>query len=103
MSVNILLICLTVLLVGVLAVYHTYCLFKGQTTIEGWERTKTTRLVRRGKIDPVEFPFDTGFYSNICSVLGDNPLLWAWPQRSPGDGLKYTVKPNTGKLVFSNL
>lgn len=51
---NLCLIAIVLLLVGVLAVYHSYCLLKGQTTIEGWERTKTTRLVNRRKIDPVK-------------------------------------------------
>lgn len=41
------------MLVGTLAIYHTYCLIKGQTTIEGSERTKTRRLIRRRKIDKV--------------------------------------------------
>ncbi|EPB87803.1 hypothetical protein HMPREF1544_05332 [Mucor circinelloides 1006PhL] len=97
--VDILLAGIVVLAVGVLAIYHTYCLFKGQTTIEGWERTKTKRLINRRKIDPVEFPFDVGFYKNICSVLGDNPLLWVWPSAPKGDGLKYTVKPDTDPLI----
>ncbi|KAI7900666.1 DHHC palmitoyltransferase-domain-containing protein [Cokeromyces recurvatus] len=94
---NIALIGVTLFLVGILAIYHTFCLFKGQTTIEGWERTKTKKMIRRRAIEPVEFPFDIGFYKNICSVLGDNPLLWAWPQSTPGDGIHYTVKSNTGK------
>lgn len=54
-AIDIALIFIVLILVGVLAVYHTYCLFKGQTTIEGWERTKTTRLVNRRKIDPVRY------------------------------------------------
>ncbi|KAG2211618.1 hypothetical protein INT47_008715 [Mucor saturninus] len=98
-AIDLTLIVIILILVGVLAVYHTYCLLKGQTTIEGWERTKTTRLVNRRKIDPVEFPFDVGFYHNICSVLGYNPLLWCFPLPSPGDGLKYPVKPNTDPLL----
>lgn len=52
-AVDLALIAIVLILVGVLAVYHTYCLFKGQTTIEGWERTKTKRLIDRRKIDPV--------------------------------------------------
>lgn len=102
-AINIMLIGIVILAVGVLAIYHTYCLFKGQTTIEGWERTKTKRLISRRKIDPVEFPFDVGFYKNICSVLGDNPLLWAWPSPLKGDGLKYPIKPNTGKFIYLNV
>lgn len=47
----------------------------------------------------MEFPFDVGFYHNICSVLGYNPLLWCLPFPSPGDGLKYMVKPNIDPLI----
>ncbi|KAI8098373.1 DHHC palmitoyltransferase-domain-containing protein [Gilbertella persicaria] len=96
---NIILIFFVLLLVGVLAVYHVYCLLKGQTTIEGSERTKTTQLIRRQKIDAVEFPFDIGYYQNICSVLGSNPIFWMWPQGTPGNGLQYAVKPNTDPRV----
>lgn len=31
----------------------------------------------------------------MCSVLGNNPLVWWWPSSSPGNGLSYPVKPNT--------
>ncbi|KAI9473577.1 MAG: DHHC palmitoyltransferase-domain-containing protein, partial [Benjaminiella poitrasii] len=97
---NLVMIGMVILLVGVLAVYHTFCLFQGQTTIEGWERTKTRRMIRRRKIERVEFPFDVGFYKNICSVLGNNPLLWFWPQPTPGDGIHYAVKPNTDPMII---
>lgn len=56
-AIDIALIAIVLTLVGVLAVYHTYCLVKGQTTIEGWERTKTTRLVNQRKIDLVKYIF----------------------------------------------
>lgn len=55
-------------------------------------------MVDMCKWTQVEFPFDVGFYKNICSVLGDNPLLWAWPAPPKGNGLKYAVKPNTGTI-----
>ncbi|KAG1057180.1 hypothetical protein G6F46_007674 [Rhizopus delemar] len=96
---NITILCLVILLVGVLAVYHTYCLFTGQTTIEGSERRKTKRLIRRRKIDFFDYPFDLGFYRNICSVLGDNPILWPWPAPSPGNGVQFAVKQNTDPLM----
>lgn len=35
--------------------------------------------------------------------MGDNPLLWAWPSSSKGDGLKYSIKPNTGKFLYLNV
>ena len=45
----------------------------------------------------MKYPFDIGFYRNICSVMGDNPLLWLWPQQARGDGLSFPVRSNTGK------
>ena len=47
----------------------------------------------------VDFPFDLGMYQNICSVLGDNPLVWWWPMPSPGNGLTYPVKLHTDPIV----
>eukprot|EP00405_Crypthecodinium_cohnii_P037424 CAMPEP_0206547352 /NCGR_PEP_ID=MMETSP0325_2-20121206/13247_1 /ASSEMBLY_ACC=CAM_ASM_000347 /TAXON_ID=2866 /ORGANISM="Crypthecodinium cohnii, Strain Seligo" /LENGTH=565 /DNA_ID=CAMNT_0054046645 /DNA_START=44 /DNA_END=1742 /DNA_ORIENTATION=+ len=36
--------------------------------------------------------YDQGFYKNVCSVLGDNPLLWIFPVGGPsGDGLRYPL------------
>ncbi|CEG72880.1 hypothetical protein RMATCC62417_08362 [Rhizopus microsporus] len=96
---NIVILSFVVLLVGVLAVYHSYCLLKGQTTIEGSERQKTRRLIKRRRIDFVEFPFDVGFYRNICSVLGNNPILWPWPFPSPGNGIDFAIRLNTDPRV----
>ncbi|OBZ88684.1 Palmitoyltransferase PFA4 [Choanephora cucurbitarum] len=96
---NLIFLFFIIMLVGVLAVYHSYCLLKGQTTIEGSERTKTKRLIRLRKIDPVEFPFDIGYCQNICSVLGSNPLFWMWPQGTPGNGLQYPTRPDTDPMV----
>ncbi|CAO3624215.1 unnamed protein product [Cunninghamella blakesleeana] len=82
--------------VGILGIYHTYCLFRGQTTIEGSERSKVRRLIRRRKISKVDFPYDLGLLKNISSVLGSNPLLWFFPQSAvSGDGLTFSIKPNT--------
>lgn len=73
--VNLLMIAIVILLVGVLAVYHSYCLFKGQTTIEGWERTKTTRLIRRKKIDPVSVKYIHTLYVKFDTVaVGGFPV-----------------------------
>ena len=35
--------------------YHFYCLFTNTTTIEGWEKDKVARLIKRGKIKDVRF------------------------------------------------
>lgn len=70
-AIDIALAGIVILAVGVLAVYHTYCLFKGQTTIEGWERTKTKRLISRRKIDSVNnLNFTHQENSNIRTCLG---------------------------------
>ncbi|KAI9490160.1 zf-DHHC-domain-containing protein [Zychaea mexicana] len=86
--------------VGMLCVYHLYCLARNQSTIEGWERSKVNRLIRRGKISPVKYPFDVGFYRNICLVMGNNPLLWLWPQQVRGDGLTFPVISHTGTITI---
>ncbi|KAI8891082.1 zf-DHHC-domain-containing protein [Backusella circina FSU 941] len=83
-------------LVGILSLYHSYCLIKGQSTIENSERVKTRQLITRKKIDPVEFPFDIGIYRNLCSVFGNNPLLWFLPLPSHGTGLSFVMKSKTG-------
>jgi len=36
---------------------------------------------------------------NIRAVLGDNPLLWCWPQPMRGDGLRFEVADGTGKWI----
>ncbi|SAM02577.1 hypothetical protein [Absidia glauca] len=106
---------ITVFAVSLLGLYHGYCIFKGQTTIEAWERSKVKSLIKRGKIEyvsatntvllsnhslvysllKVAFPYDLGSYRNIASVLGPNPLLWLFPRASQGDGLSYTLTPST--------
>ncbi|KAI7863572.1 DHHC palmitoyltransferase-domain-containing protein, partial [Spinellus fusiger] len=77
--------------VGILAVYHLYCLSQNQSSIEAWERGKVSDLVRRGKIPPVMYPFDVGLYKNISSVLGPNPLLWLWPQPAHTNGMDFSL------------
>lgn len=37
-----------------------------------------------------------GRIANIKTVLGNNPLLWLWPQEMEGDGLSYAVNPDAG-------
>ncbi|KAI8393351.1 zf-DHHC-domain-containing protein [Radiomyces spectabilis] len=101
--VDIAAIVIVILCVGILSIYHLYCICRGQTTIEGRERTKVKRLIRRRKIAPIQFPFDVGIYRNISAVLGSNPLLWMWPQRMGGDGLSFPVRRHTGELALQRL
>ncbi|KIK70662.1 hypothetical protein GYMLUDRAFT_32702 [Collybiopsis luxurians FD-317 M1] len=84
--------CIPVLLsVGAFSLYHFNGLMNNTTTIEGWEKDKVATMVRRGKIRDVKFPYNLGRRRNIEAVLGSNPLLWCWPTRVPGNGLKYEL------------
>ncbi|CAE6476095.1 unnamed protein product [Rhizoctonia solani] len=85
------------LLVGGFSLYHFYCLASNQTTIEGWEKDKVARLVRRGKIHDVKFPYHLGARKNIRAVLGESAWLWCWPQRMRGSGLSFLVADGAGK------
>ncbi|KAI9322130.1 hypothetical protein BX666DRAFT_578080 [Dichotomocladium elegans] len=40
----------------------------------------------------VPYPYNLGLYRNICAALGDQPLLWFWPQRMRGNGLYFPVR-----------
>ncbi|KAI9497693.1 DHHC palmitoyltransferase-domain-containing protein, partial [Zychaea mexicana] len=75
--------------VGILSIYHMYCMSRNQSSVESWERSKVNTLIKRGKILPIKYPFDVGFYRNICSVLGNNPLTWLWPKKPTSDGLVF--------------
>ncbi|ORZ18939.1 DHHC palmitoyltransferase-domain-containing protein [Absidia repens] len=88
---------ITVFAVSLLSLYHGYCILKGQSTIESWERSKVKNLIKKRKIVAVEFPYDLGTFKNVCSVLGSNPLFWLFPRSSVGDGLSYVLRPNTGR------
>ncbi|CAO3689758.1 unnamed protein product [Rhizopus stolonifer] len=81
--------------VGTLSGYQFYCLLRNQTNIEAWERGKVETLVRRGKIRPVDYPYDISLYKNLCQVLGANPVFWLFPQKAPGDGLVFPVISQT--------
>lgn len=62
-------------------VFHAWLLSRNMTTIEFCE-----------KLDAGDFrsPYDLGFSGNLCSIFGDNVLLWPLPIAStPGDGLTW--------------
>ncbi|KAI8069973.1 DHHC palmitoyltransferase-domain-containing protein [Gongronella butleri] len=87
--------------VGILGLYHIYCLARGQTSIEAGERANVRRLVKKRKIPPVDFPYDVGILANVSSVLGPSIVAWFLPRPSPGDGLTFAIKPNTDpRLVY---
>jgi palmitoyltransferase len=64
------------------------------TMIEGWEAERHEAVVERGSsgdssfwsddadipIEPVEFPYDLGFFDNMAQAMGTrNVLAWLWP------------------------
>jgi len=84
------------LCVGMFSMYHVYIAASNSTTIEGWEKDRVATLVRRGKIREIKYPYNIGWYKNLQSVFGPNPLLWLWPQKMQGDGLSFPVNPDAG-------
>jgi hypothetical protein len=89
---NVLILVVLLLTVGILAIYQGYYLLKGRTTIEDREISKVDDLASQGKMNPHLFPFDLGYYRNICALLGDNPFTWLLPKRAAGDGLHFQVR-----------
>ncbi|WFD35641.1 protein S-acyltransferase [Malassezia cuniculi] len=84
------LMCLPVILIiFFLAIYHTWLISGNTTTIEAWEVDRVHTQIRRGIIPHVRYPFDIGFWGNVTSVLGPNPLLWFVPGPVPGNGLEF--------------
>lgn len=62
---------------------------EGYTTIETWEQDRHDALVRRRRVRRQQFPYDIGFWDNLCSAHGGtgNILAWYWPfSRSPEVG-----------------
>ncbi|KAG7452276.1 zf-DHHC-domain-containing protein [Guyanagaster necrorhizus] len=91
--------CVPVLLaVGAFSLFHFSSLMSNTTTIEGWEKDKVATMVRRGKIREIKFPYNLGRRRNIESVLGPSPLLWCYPARALGNGLKYDINEG-GKWI----
>lgn len=40
----------------------------------------------------VKYPYNLGWYRNVCAVLGNQPLFWMWPQRMQGNGLYFPMR-----------
>ena len=84
------LMCLPVILIiFFLALYHIWLVTGNTTTIESWEVDRVHKQIRRGIVPYTRYPFDIGFWGNVTSVLGRNPLYWAVPAPLPGDGLDF--------------
>ncbi|EJD54537.1 zf-DHHC-domain-containing protein [Auricularia subglabra TFB-10046 SS5] len=85
--------CVPVILsVGIFSLYHFYLLACNTTSIEGLEKDKVARLVKRGKIRSVKFPYSISTLYNIRSVLGPSFLRWCLPSPTVyGNGVRFPV------------
>lgn len=54
---------------------------EGYTTIEIWEQDRHEVLVGRKRARRQQFPYDIGFWDNLCSAHGGtgNIFAWYWP------------------------
>ncbi|KAK9358918.1 DHHC palmitoyltransferase-domain-containing protein [Lipomyces starkeyi] len=86
--------------VGLLTIRTLWNLCENVTLIETWERERVEGQIRRGRLAPVEFPYDLGGpYDNLVASLGP---VWRWflPWTEPqGDGMHFEgnedATPNT--------
>ncbi|KAI1825636.1 zf-DHHC-domain-containing protein [Xylaria intraflava] len=61
---------------------HEAVLQRGGYAEEDWWRTSDgdTDAPSRSMVDPVEFPYDIGFYANMAQAMGTtNPIFWFLP------------------------
>ncbi|KAG0207037.1 Palmitoyltransferase [Mortierella sp. NVP41] len=78
--------------ISILTIYHFWCISSNTTTIESWEKDRVLTIIRRGKVREVKCPYHLGVLTNFQEVLGQNPLLWLWPQPMVGNGLQFKMK-----------
>ncbi|KAG0326907.1 Palmitoyltransferase [Dissophora globulifera] len=78
--------------VSILSIYHLWCISSNTTTIESWEKNRVLTMIRRGRISDMKCPYHQGILTNFQVVLGQNPLLWLWPQPMLGDGIHFKVR-----------
>ncbi|KAL2913498.1 Palmitoyltransferase [Polyrhizophydium stewartii] len=97
MIINIV-ICFALLFsVGLLNLWQFFYISANTTTIESLENSKIEDLVRRDKIPKnCVYPYDLGFWRNMCAVFGDRWYLWWMPQAAPGDGLSFETNASAG-------
>ncbi|KAF9131721.1 Palmitoyltransferase [Mortierella sp. 14UC] len=91
LAVNILVDGGVLLAVGILCIYHLWSLMSNTSTIEAWEQEKVDAMVKKGKLRKAKFPYDVGCLRNYRQVLGDDILLWLWPQPMQGSGTEFEV------------
>lgn len=67
---------------------HVWLMCKATTTIEFCEKA----YKRNGANSQTVSIYDIGALTNVCNVLGSNPLLWLLPCGGPqGDGLQFVT------------
>lgn len=77
--INFILAFVVIFCVGILSVYHLYCMSRNQSSVESWERSKVKTLIRRGKIMPVSTNTThlwCEMNSTLC-ILG-SLSIWCW-------------------------
>ncbi|KAI8905102.1 DHHC palmitoyltransferase-domain-containing protein [Gorgonomyces haynaldii] len=88
--VNVIILFVLLITVGILSLYQLYYISQNTTTIESFENSKIEDLKRKQKIpQDLKYPYDLGWYKNVCFVLGDRWYLWLLPFGAQGDGLEF--------------
>ncbi|KAF8945332.1 Palmitoyltransferase [Haplosporangium gracile] len=77
--------------VGILCIYHLWCLMSNTSTIEVWEQEKVEAMVKKGKLRKAKFPYDVGYLRNYRQILGESVWFWLWPQPMQGSGTEFAV------------
>ena len=70
------------------------------TTIEGNEIDKVKKMIKRGKIKHIAFPFSVDIATNVTSILGTSALDWFFTGKPSSDGLSYPSREGTGKGIL---
>ncbi|KAK9234940.1 DHHC palmitoyltransferase-domain-containing protein [Lipomyces kononenkoae] len=87
--------------VGLLTIRTLWNLCENVTLIETWERERVEGQIRRGRLAPVEFPYDLGGpFDNLFASLGP---VWRWilPWTEPqGDGMHFEVNEDASRSTI---
>ncbi|TPX31424.1 hypothetical protein SmJEL517_g05255 [Synchytrium microbalum] len=98
MVVNVVLLIVLVFTVGLLTGFQVYYAMTNVTTIENMENDKIVDLMNKGRIPKVAaFPYDLGWYRNMCQILGVRWWFWLVPQVQAGDGTVFPINDNLGR------
>lgn len=56
----------------------------------------TTNASFLKSLKQVKCPYHLGVLTNFQEILGQNPLLWLWPQPMLGDGIQFKMRSDIG-------